>query len=252
MFCAACGTQIADPETTLFCTHCGAPVRAGAVAPSTAVTIRSPAGRAARAQIALGLVAAVAAFAAWADYAHGQIWAQLARGDVVSLTTATNADNLESTANLLLLLVRLMAAVTFILWFRRCYLNLDPGRRRYATAWTIWGWFVPILAFWRPKQLANDLVRAPSGAGVGAGLLLAWWIAFVVDSLAGAVASDLTRSASAFSARRDADYALAVSQLIAIPAAILAILVVRRITAGQVRLAAALATPAPPAAPVDP
>ncbi len=35
-----------------------------------------------------------------------------------------------------------------------------PTERRYGHGWAIGGWFVPILNFWRPMQVVNDVWRA--------------------------------------------------------------------------------------------
>src|SRR5688500_9966452 len=57
----------------------------------------------------------------------------------------------------------LVAAIVFLIWFHRAYSNaagLANGRLRWGTGWSVGAWFVPILWWWRPKQIANDVWRA--------------------------------------------------------------------------------------------
>ena len=79
------------------------------------------------------------------------------------------------------------AAVVFIQWFHRAYENVDAlrtGVRRHGTGWAIGGWFVPILWWWRPKQIANDLWASGAAEGEDASpppLLLAWWTLWLIS-----------------------------------------------------------------------
>ena len=81
----------------------------------------------------------------------------------------------------------------FIAWLHRVYKNvrgLGADELRYDGGWAIGGWFVPILAWWRPKEIVNDTWRASDPAlGVHArrydwegapvpGVFLAWWLAY--------------------------------------------------------------------------
>ena len=75
-------------------------------------------------------------------------------------------------------------AIVFIMWLYRAYQNVDatdPGRRRYGYGWAISGWFVPILNFWRPKQIVNDIWRAGQNPGDPGFLLIAWWLLWIAN-----------------------------------------------------------------------
>jgi serine/threonine-protein kinase len=92
-------------------------------------------------------------------------------------------------------LVLLLVAVVFLGWFRRVYRNLEAlGARglRFKAGWAVWGWFVPLLGLFRPKQLLNDVWRASDAdlpvddAGSWRrrsvpGLLTWWWLAFLAS-----------------------------------------------------------------------
>jgi hypothetical protein len=75
----------------------------------------------------------------------------------------------------------LAGAIAFIVWLYRAYHNLDavaPDKRRFGHGWAIGGWFVPIMALWRPKQIVNDVWR---GGGTSQASVVAWfwWAAWV-------------------------------------------------------------------------
>jgi hypothetical protein len=86
-------------------------------------------------------------------------------------------------------------AVLFVVWTYRAYRNLPAlgaPDMRFGKGWAIGGWFVPILALWRPKQIVNDIWRTgdeglPANAlqrewGVVAvpAMLTFWWAAWLV------------------------------------------------------------------------
>lgn len=123
----------------------------------------------------------------------------------------------------------LAGAVTYIRWLLPVYKYLDvvaPGARRFEPYWAIWGWLLPPLWWWRPKQVLNDVLRAdghPPGAVAGA-----WWELYVASSLiswatiamADETAEDL----------RSLSIVYVVTAVLDVAAAVLAVLVARRAT----------------------
>ncbi|GLZ29486.1 hypothetical protein Lesp02_16760 [Lentzea sp. NBRC 105346] len=91
-----------------------------------------------------------------------------------------------------MLLLQLAAGVVFIVWLYRARINAE--RLTYATehrrsrVWVWLGWFVPIVNFWFPKQIVDDVWRAsdprqqtvPLQDRRRAGLTTVWWAAFLV------------------------------------------------------------------------
>ena len=90
----------------------------------------------------------------------------------------------------------LFSTVFFVAWTHRAYKNataLGAQRPRFGAGWAIGGWFVPVLAFWRPKQIVNDIWRAsnPDDAAVVTdwhgravpALLTAWWATFLISAI---------------------------------------------------------------------
>ncbi|GAA2784739.1 DUF4328 domain-containing protein [Streptomyces showdoensis] len=139
-------------------------------------------------------------------------------------------------------LLLLATAVLFIVWMFRLRGNADvwaPDLQRRAKGWMIAGWVVPIVAFWFPRGQIVDIWRAsrpePYGPDRGGEFVLVncWWLFFLVSRITGEVGS------------RVFDRAMTVDELVAgtqwmlaadaldVLAAVLAILLVRRLTSMQ-------------------
>lgn len=94
--------------------------------------------------------------------------------------------------------------IAFAVWTLRVYSNLEPlgaDQPRYGKGWAIGGWLVPVLNYWRPKQIVNDAWRAADPAlplgrtqewhGRPVALILDWWWALFVGSSLGVLATIL-------------------------------------------------------------
>lgn len=165
----------------------------------------------------------------------------------------------------------LVAAGFFIAWAYRAYDNLrrtSVAELRYDANWAIAAWFIPVVWWIRPKQMLNDVWRAgEAGAEVRDGswrdrpvsqLLHWWWAVWVAAALVGITAgvvgfdSDAVLSGREdYEREQDAATIAAPGILCTAVAAILACLVVRRVTDRQERLRAAVLStvPEPEAAP---
>lgn len=106
---------------------------------------------------------------------------------------------------------------------------------RYSSRWAVGSWFVPILNLVRPKQIAGDLFAAtasPNDRRPVPMILHVWWTLLLVSA-------GVARAASA-SGVRDArrmatgDRWAAVGDVAMIAAGVLAILLVRELTARQI------------------
>ena len=137
------------------------------------------------------------------------------------------------------LVAMLACGVVFIGWTRRLYRNIDElgGARRFTPGWAVGAWFVPILNFWRPRQVLDDVWRTSSPerwqgtqAMGRSGLLDAWWAAFIIAGIG-------SRIANAGLASEDVNAGdirfTGVVDLLYLAAAVLAFWVVTRITEEQ-------------------
>ncbi|MGW8380425.1 DUF4328 domain-containing protein [Streptomyces sp. ODS28] len=142
----------------------------------------------------------------------------------------------------------LCVMVLWLGWFWRMRLNAEsfaPGWVRYPAGMALGCWFIPVCYLFMPKQIANDIWTAstPEGAGLTAGaphpqvsrpLLTAWWtlwLAFFFVAFAGFFSSWYDAATVDEAVGR---IFLAVFMAVTgIPATLLAIPMVRRLTALQ-------------------
>ncbi|MEU3567657.1 DUF4328 domain-containing protein [Kitasatospora sp. NPDC036755] len=214
--------------------------------PSPAV-YRSPRTSAVAATVLLAVSGAEAlASLGTAFRLYGQV------GDIAEDTELVDQSSLMDTAHLydsisVLQLVTLIAtAAAFVTWFHRVRVNaeaFDPHGHRFRRGWAIGGWVTPVVALWFPRQIAGDIWQAstrPDASGVRLPapqiLINLWWAAFLLSNA-------LDRLGSRFlnSARYPDSYQQAVGWLIAaavteVAGAVLAVLLVRRLTAMQEEL----------------
>ncbi|WP_405938439.1 DUF4328 domain-containing protein [Streptomyces sp. NBC_00726] len=157
----------------------------------------------------------------------------------------TLADNMTGSAGVLQLLTFVATAVVFLVWLRRVRRNaevFDPSAHSLRPGWAIGGWFVPVGNLWLPYRVVSGVWSASApldGHGrrpvVPRGLLNAWWAALVVDQL---VSRGVTRYYADAETADEVIHGLdllAATDALDLGAAVLAILVVRRVTAMQSR-----------------
>ena len=224
---------------------------AAAVGPEEA---RDPSGVARIARWSLIAMAAVTAFALAMEARHLSVISDLSESDFPNSVRLDDSEVQLGIAYIALLVVFLVTVVTFIVWLYRVYSNLKPlgaYELRFGKGWAIGGWFVPILNWWRPKQIVNDAWRA-SDPDLGfwthrrewedapvPPLFLLWWLLLLAGSILDRISSRMYASASTLDAERSATIVSMCASALSIAAAILAVMVVRRVTDRQVERAAA-------------
>src|SRR5688572_3553409 len=156
------------------------PPHAAATAPPP---YRPLSGRAAAATAVLALFLVIDIAAVIFGLLEVQMLDRLAAGENVPDSKIDASDTRVGMVGLAQGALWVACAITFISWLHRAYSNVDavpPAYRRYGTGWAIGSWFVPILNFFRPKQIINDVWRSghPAGQDPPAWLML-WWIGFL-------------------------------------------------------------------------
>jgi hypothetical protein len=133
----------------------------------------------------------------------------------------------------------ILAIVAFLVWLFRVRSNaeiLAPGQHRRSTPWLIFAWIIPIISFWFPKQIVDDIWTASRDRDQsGAGLIGFWWAAWVIGSLVENVAGRLLFNAEELDSIAAAARFDVVSIGLMLVAAVLAVFVVRQITEAQER-----------------
>lgn len=168
------------------------------------------------------------------------------RRPLTSTEGATTA-LLDVLGSLLYLLPYVGCVIAIPMWAHRAYRNLPAlGAQglRFSPRWAAGAWFVPILNLFRPYQVvgeawtASDPQERSSTLETRArrtvpGLILAWWLLFIISSVAGNVVGRLGAISSTLAQTLAADWLLVASNVLDIVAAALAVLVIRRLDARQ-------------------
>ncbi|MEX0641473.1 MAG: DUF4328 domain-containing protein [Pirellulales bacterium] len=134
--------------------------------------------------------------------------------------------------------VYLATVIAFCLWIYRAHANLPAlgaMQLKYSPGWAVGSFFVPILNLFRPYQIAKeiDLHSDPSSTPASSPLIGLWWAAFLIANFAGQAAGRMTLRANTPFEIISADYVQIGSSATSVLAAILAILVVHRISRNQ-------------------
>ena len=123
----------------------------------------------------------------------------------------------------------LAAGICWLVWQHQAAASLPAGALRRTPGWHVGSWFIPVVSLWFPFQNISDLARASRGS-LRDGVRVTWWALGIVSSVLGGIGNatlNLGHSAQAviaslvISVARDAVMA---------GAAVLAWIVVARIT----------------------
>jgi hypothetical protein len=183
-------------------------------------------------KIVFGIIAALSVLAVVSDVMEIRLYGKVIGGDQVPDQQLDINDIRVAVVSLLQWFALIGGAITFILWLYRAYQNSDavaPGTRRYGRGWAIGGWFVPVLAWWRPKQVINDVARA-GGSDEPSGLLAAWWTMWIIAATGDRMAGRMVMNADTAEAYRDSAIAFVVIDVLYAVTAILAIKVAIALT----------------------
>jgi hypothetical protein len=136
--------------------------------------------------VALGNVATAASD--WVTYTTVRDY----RNGVASARELDTAEKLSVLVSTPVALLMLVAGVVFILWAYNARINaerLTPAtEHRRSRVWVWLGWFVPVVNFWFPKQVIDDIWRAsdprqqnvPLRQRTKDKLTTLWWTGFVL------------------------------------------------------------------------
>ncbi|WP_307661551.1 DUF4328 domain-containing protein [Streptomyces sp. V1I1] len=135
-----------------------------------------------------------------------------------------------------------VTAILFIAWFRRVRFNAGvfaPDLQQRGPGWAVGGWFIPIGNLFIPRGIAANIWAASRQDPYATRkqephtVINIWWIAWLAANLLPQVASSQYDSSRTPDAYKAAGTAFIVADLVDIVAALLAILVVRRLTRMQ-------------------
>ncbi|PFG17283.1 uncharacterized protein DUF2510 [Propionicimonas paludicola] len=153
----------------------------------------------------------------------------------IDLAVYQRYDQLHGIGSVLGSLSVVATGVTWIIWQAGLAAQAPEVALRRGLGWHIAGWFVPVVSLWFPVQNLADLrgaldgARAPSRVAPG---YWVWWLFWLGGNLLGLIATRLPVPEQSLSSLADVTALLAVSDLLSVVAAGLAILVVRDLSGG--------------------
>ncbi|MER5777426.1 DUF4328 domain-containing protein [Streptomyces sp. NPDC002039] len=212
--------------------------------PQAAGVLRSPEGLATALTVLLSVGAAVDLFSSGVNL---YVWRLMkdAISDPSSLSdhSIDLADLLNVATGVAQATLRLATIVVFLIWFHRVRCNgqvFRPDGFSQSAGWAIGGWFVPIANLFFPYRTARETWKAsiqlaPDGSyrHVSTAPVTAWWTVFVATLFLDRVFSKRYLAAETPEAVRDVSALGAVTDVVTIVAAVLAVVFVRKLTALQ-------------------
>lgn len=181
-----------------------------------------------------------------------ELLSRAATGGISDAEAAAN-DSRQQLVGVLQVLVYVGTALAFLVWLHRVHRNLAPlgGRElKYTPGWAVGGFFVPFLNLVRPVQVMREVWHGSDPAGaerdtssdgpsirnqLGTPKLVGWWWAlFLISAFMGNITMRMGFADNPTLDQLQALSALLVlSDLIEIPSAVIALLLVGQITRWQ-------------------
>ncbi|GHD22750.1 DUF4328 domain-containing protein [Streptomyces galbus] len=218
--------------------------------------LRSPAALGRATVVLLGLVVATDLFACYADLLEMDVTGDLADGVTGAgvIHRADHADTLISASAIAHGVAMVATAVVFLCWLWRIRGNaevFDASRHRMRRGWTIGAWFCPVVNLWFPRRIVADCwdASAPWGSRSGHGPVNAWWTLWLAGLAVSRFADGGWRQAGTADEVHGAAATMLFSDGLDIAAAVLAVVVVVRLTGLQERKVLSGELPAPFPAP---
>jgi hypothetical protein len=189
------------------------------------------------ASVLIGLSVLTSIASAWSDwFSYGVVADYLDEVPGVTEADLAAADSVAVLTAVPDTVVVLAAGVVFIvwLWFARRNSEVLYGKagHRRTTVWVGWGWFLPIISFWFPYQVVQDVYR-PSTRLPGT-VVRWWWAAFIAKLYLGQIVLRLYLGDdfSADKFRTTAVFSTLTAGL-GVVAAVLVFRIIKQITEGQ-------------------
>lgn len=144
---------------------------------------------------------------------------------------------------LLQIVLLIVSTIFMIRWLRRAYWNLHALGRplEHSEGWAAGAWFVPFLNWVRPYTITREVWQQTRLVAYGDvephGLLRWWWMLYLVDRAAGNISARMAPDENSTSAQvSQAASVDLLASLVGIAAAVVTVLVIRRMAANEEQL----------------
>lgn len=197
--------------------------------------------------ISLMLVVVLDIVAVISDYVQVQLVERAINGQTITIAEALANDSRQADIGTGQLVLLIITAILFLMWIHQAHRNLPSlgaSGLKYSPGWAVGGFFIPIWNLFRPFQVTTEIWKASeptSDTSDGLAwqnaptspLIASWWILWLVSGFMGNIVLQVSLSAETLSELLTTSWLTLAMDSIEIPAAILAILVVRNIDLRQ-------------------
>jgi len=193
--------------------------------------------------VVFSVLLATTIVSAVSDYFQIELLNRIITGSQFTMSEVDANDDRQALIGITYLIINLVVIIMFLIWFHRAHRNLralGANDLKYSPGWAVGGFFIPIWNLFRPYQVAQEIWKASepdclSSSGSdwkhtkGSALIGWWWALFLITGWVGnfllrsALGAETTESIQSYS------YTLLVSDVLLIPAIVLAIFVVKNI-----------------------
>lgn len=147
------------------------------------------------AKVALGACIFTSLVMAGSEYFQMRLADRMIAGELVPENELTSNDFRHRILGIINTVAFVFSAVCFLIWFHQAHTNLKAlgvVGLTYTSGWAVGCWFVPILNFYRPVQIAQEIWRqsdpamsrsadsAPSSPLIGM-----WWVTWMASNVIG-------------------------------------------------------------------
>lgn len=170
-------------------------------------------------------------------------------------TTPTEAGGLEGLINLGQFILFVLCAVFFLQWLHRAYSNLPAlgaNRQRFTPGWVVGYFFVPFANLVYPLYAMREIwhhsnpdrpAPATNAERVSVPSITNWWVTFCVMNFLSNTSLRLSMKARTHEMQITSEWFSVASSVLAVPAALLAISVIRQLDLFQQRKSASQPQP---------
>ncbi len=160
--------------------------------------------------------------------------------ETIDIGLAQLSDSLDMVSAVLGTALNIVTIVYFIRWFRRAYYNLhsiNSSEVSQTEGWAAGAWFVPFMNLVRPYQIMREIWtgtqkalphRFPDIAPVG--LIGFWWALYLIMGVSANISVRLAMNVEDLDGLTAVAISSFVSEIITIPAALLTIQVIKRVS----------------------
>ena len=197
--------------------------------------------------ILLALVVALDIVAVVSDYMQIQLFNRALAGETITLAEATANDSRQAAIGGIYLVLFIITAILFLMWIHRAHRNLPSFRiegLQYSPRWAVGGFFVPFLNLVRPFQVTKEIWKASDPttdiadsvawqSAPTSPIIISWWLLFLISGILGQIMLRLSLQAETLGELLTIGWLTLVTDAVDIPAAILAIMIIRNIDSRQ-------------------